>query len=75
MNGMQTSDINLIKKDVFKFYNDLLGVDPVKDNVLNEYNFKIKKFNMTASESDNMIKNITYDEAYKVIKKMKVSAG
>ena len=59
---------------MFKFYNDLLGVDPVKDNVLNEYDFKIKSLNMTESESDNLNKNITYDEAYKVIKKMKVSA-
>ena len=74
MSGLQTSDTNLIKKDVFKFYNDLLGVDPVKDNVLNEYDFKIKSLNMTESESDNLNKNITYDEAYKVIKKMKVSA-
>ena len=41
---------------MFKFYNDLLGVDPVKDNVLNEYDFKIKSLNMTESESDNLLK-------------------
>jgi hypothetical protein len=51
-----------------------LGEDPVNDKDINDYNFNIKKLDVTESESEKLNKNITFEEAHKVIKKMKVSS-
>jgi hypothetical protein len=72
--GEKTDDIEKIKCDVFNFYNNLLGQDIIEEKKIKEYKFNIKSLNVSESLKSELNKKITYDEAIKCIKKMKVSA-
>ena len=72
--GHKTDRINIIRNDIYNFYNNLLGVDTVNDEKINNYQFKINSMNVGESIKEIINRKISVNEAEKVIKDMKVSA-
>ena len=72
--AITTTKIEVIKEDIFNYYNNLLGNDIIDDNVLNDYQFNIKPMNVEEHIRENLNSQITYDELWKIIKDMKESA-
>ncbi len=60
-NGSETSDSEEIIKDVFEFYNNLLGKDKVDEEGLREYRFQSKSLN-NSEIIEQINKPMTYDE-------------
>ena len=71
--GEITCDNEEIIKDVYNFYEDLLGKVKVNSEKINSYNFKIKSLNDTDKKFFVNYK-ITYEEAYKCVKEMDESS-
>lgn len=68
-----TDNKELVLKNVCEFYHNLLGIDRVNDENLNNYEFKMKSMNEIENNID-LNNNITFEEAYKVVKEMDESA-
>jgi hypothetical protein len=68
-NNEETSNKKEILDDLFEFYKELLGNERVREEVIKNYKFKIKKLEKTIKEKYPEIGwKITYDEAWEVIK-------
>jgi len=73
--GELTEDKDEILKDLFKFYQDLLGHERINEEKIKKYKFKIKKMEKIIEEKFPHIGNpITYEEVWDVIKDMKESS-
>jgi endonuclease/exonuclease/phosphatase family metal-dependent hydrolase len=68
-----TENKEAILKNVCDFYQNLLGKDRVDDENLNNYEFKMKSMNEIENNID-LNSNISFEEAYKVVKEMNESA-
>jgi hypothetical protein len=44
--GITTTKLEIIKEDIFNYYNNLLGDDIIDDDVINNYQFNIKPMNV-----------------------------
>jgi hypothetical protein len=74
-NHEETSNKKEILDDLFDFYQKLLGHERVKDEIIKNYKFKIKKLEKKIKDKFPEIgMKITYDEVWEVIKKMKESS-
>ena len=72
--GITTTKLEVIKEDIFNYYNNLLGDDIIDDDVINNYQFNIKPMNVEENIRENINSPITYDELWRIIKDMKESA-
>ena len=72
--SITTSNTEIIKEDIFNYYNTLLGNDIIKDETIDNYQFNIEKMNVNENVHDKLNSKITFDEVWKVIKDMKESA-
>jgi exonuclease III len=73
VNGSETTDCDEIMDDVFAFYKDLMGEEKISIESLHGYEFKVKKLKQIDDSIDLGYK-ITYEEAAKVVEKMKDTA-
>ena len=67
--GVVSEDLNVIINEVLGFYRDLMGTDRIPKEKIDDYQFRIDKFN-NIEKLDLLTQNITFDEAERVIKKM-----
>jgi len=74
-NNEETTDKQEILDDLFEFYKQLLGSERVRDEIIKNYKFKIKKLEKNVKDKFPEIGwKITYEEAFEVIKNMKDSS-
>ncbi len=73
MNGNECNDSDEIMSDVFSFYKDLMGEEKISAEMLEGYEFRAKKLKQV-DETIDIGYRITYEEAAKVVEKMKDTA-
>ena len=74
-NNELTSDKQETLDDLFDFFKQLLGSERVREEIIKNYKFKIKKLETSIKEKFPEIgARITFEEAFEVIKNMKDSS-